>query len=69
MLEIEDVPLAVAKAAGEALAIVDRRGPSVVDALVMAYSAQRGGIVYTSDVDDLGLLRDVCFPGVRVLEI
>lgn len=69
MLEVEDVPMSVAKAAGEALAALDERAPSVVDALVMAHAAHRGGIVYTSDVDDLSLLRDVCFPSVRVLTI
>lgn len=69
MLEIEDVPMRVAKAAGEALAEVDVRGPSVVDALVIAHAAHRGGVVYTSDLDDLALLRDACFPSVRVLAI
>lgn len=68
-VSIQDVPLRVAQAAGEALAMLGARGPSVVDAIVMAYAAQRGGVVYTSDVDDLGLLRDTCFPGVRVLAI
>jgi len=69
MLTVADIPLNVARAAGEALAELDREGPSVVDALVMAFAASNGGIVYTSDVDDLALLRDVCFPSVRVLGI
>jgi predicted nucleic acid-binding protein len=69
LLDVEDVPLTIAKAAGEALVAINHRGPSVVDAIVMAFAAVKGGVVYTSDVDDLGLLRDVCFPGVRVLAI
>lgn len=69
MLEVEDLPMGVAKAAGEALAAVRERAPSVVDAIVIAFAAHRGGVVYTSDPDDLGLLRDACFPSVRVLSI
>ena len=41
-------------------------GSTVVDAIVMASAAQRGGIVYTSDLGDLERLR-TCFPEVRVL--
>jgi predicted nucleic acid-binding protein len=69
MLEVEDVAMRVAKAAGEAIAELDGRRVSVVDALVMAHAAHHGGIVYTSDLDDLALLRDACFPSVRVLTI
>jgi hypothetical protein len=38
---------ALAKSAGEALAAVP--GATVVDAIVMASAAARGGVVYTSD--------------------
>jgi predicted nucleic acid-binding protein len=71
LVDVEALPLDVACAAGEALARVGRRprGASAIDAIVMAFAAARGGVVYTSDVDDLGLLRDLCFPSVRVLGI
>ena len=52
------------KVAGEAVAAV--RGAGTIDAIVMASAARRGGVVYTSDVDDLVALR-AFFPGVRVL--
>lgn len=68
-LTVEEVSLRVAQAAGEALAGIEHRGPSVIDALVMAHAAHRGGVVYTSDPDDLGQLRDARFPSVRVLAI
>ena len=41
---------------------------SRVDAIVMATAARRGGVVFTSDVDDLTRLREV-FPNVRVLGV
>jgi hypothetical protein len=60
------------KLAGEALASVPatrrRRGPGVVDAIVMASAASRGDVVYTTDVDDLESLQ-AFFPGVRVLSV
>lgn len=55
---------ALGKTAGEALAAV--RGATLVDAVVMALAARRDAVVYTSDVDDLEVLR-AFFPGVRVL--
>ena len=56
MVEIEQMPRALCRAAGEALATV--RGATLVDAVVMASAALRGGgIVYTSDPDDLLLLQ------------
>src|SRR5688500_7485978 len=64
---VEPVTLEIARAAGAALAGV-RRGPSVVDAIVMASAAQRGDAVLTGDVDDLSGLRGA-FPEVRVLRI
>ena len=51
---------------GEALARVPEA--TCVDALVMATAARRGGVVFTSDVDDLMRLQRA-FPGVRVLGI
>lgn len=65
-LLVEPLDEALARAAGEAMAEV--AGASVVDAIVMASAARRGGIVYTSDVDDLERLR-VFFPAVRVLGV
>ena len=56
----------LARIAGRALGRV--RGPSAVDAVVMASAAQRGDRVLTSDVRDLERLRAV-FPGVRVLRV
>jgi hypothetical protein len=62
----EDMTEALAKSAGEALAAVP--GATVVDAIVMASAAARGGVVYTSDFDDLSRLR-AHFRGVRVLTV
>jgi hypothetical protein len=56
--------LAVAKAAGEALAKVRRS--TIIDAIVMAFAASRGDVVFTGDPDDLERLR-ARFPSVRVL--
>ena len=43
-------------------------GNNAIDAIVMASAAQRGDIVYTSDVDDLLGFADV-FPSVRVFGV
>ncbi len=51
---------------GAALAAVP--GASCIDAMVMASAARRGGVVFTSDVDDLSRLQSV-FPSVRVLGV
>jgi hypothetical protein len=59
-----DVDTRLAKSAGEALAAVP--GATLVDALVMAVAARWGGIVYTSDFDDLTRLTSH-FRAVRVL--
>lgn len=62
---VEDMPPALCRAAGEALAAV--RGATLVDAVVMASAALRGGgIVYTADVEDLTRLQRH-FPTVLVL--
>lgn len=53
---VEDMPPSLCRAAGEALGAV--KGSSLADAVVMASAALRGGgIVYTSDVDDLKQLQ------------
>jgi predicted nucleic acid-binding protein len=64
VVNVEPVSLSVAKAAGEAQALI--RGATAMDAIVMAFAASRGDVVFTSDVSDLEALRGV-FPGVRVL--
>jgi predicted nucleic acid-binding protein len=64
---IEPLTLEIAKIAGEALAGL-RKGPSLVDAIVMASAAQRGDVVYTGDIDDLSSLQDR-FPSVRLLRV
>jgi hypothetical protein len=65
-VRIERIDTALAKAAGEAIALV--RGATVVDAIVMASAARRGDVVYTSDFSDLDRLR-AFFPAVRVLAV
>jgi predicted nucleic acid-binding protein len=66
-VELEGMPSTLCRAAGEALAAV--RGASIADAIVMASAALRGGgVVYTSDVDDLGRLQRH-FPTVRILPV
>ena len=63
-VDVEPTTIQLARVAGEAIAAI--RGATVVDAIVMASAAQRGGIVYTSDLRDLERLR-AHFPGVRLL--
>lgn len=63
-VRVEPLSAAVAQLAGEALASV--RGATPIDAIVMASAAQRGDVVYTSDVDDLQE-RAARFRAVRVL--
>lgn len=52
---VEPLTQQLAELAGEALAQV--RGATTIDAIVMASAAQRGDVVYTSDVDDLQRLQ------------
>ncbi len=62
---VEEMPPLLCRAAGEALGAV--RGSSLVDAVVMASAALRGGgVVYTGDLDDLQRLQRH-FRTVRVL--
>ncbi len=63
---IEPVTETLAHAAGEAIAAV--AGATTIDALIMASAASRGGVVYTSDVDDLVRLGRH-FSEVRVLSV
>ena len=64
---IEPLTLEIAKIAGEALAGL-RKGPSLVDAIVMASAAQSGDVVYTGGIEDLSSLHDR-FPSVRLLRV
>jgi predicted nucleic acid-binding protein len=64
---VEPLTLALAKLAGEAMAIV--RGASLVDAVVVASAAQRGDVVLTGDLADLSRIRDAVFPGVRLRHV
>jgi predicted nucleic acid-binding protein len=67
MVIVEGMPPQLCRAAGEALGVV--RGSSLVDAVVLASAALRGGgVVYTSDPDDLLRLQRH-FPSVRVLPV
>jgi predicted nucleic acid-binding protein len=64
---VEDMPPALCRAAGEALAAV--KGSTLVDAVVMTSAALRGGgVVYTSDVDDLARLQ-AHFPTILLLGV
>jgi predicted nucleic acid-binding protein len=63
-VDVEPTTESLARIAGEAMAALP--GTTVVDAIVMASAAQRGGLVYTSDLPDLERLR-ARFPGVRLL--
>ena len=64
---VEGMEPALCRAAGEALGAV--RGATLTDAVVMASAALRGGgVVYTSDPDDLARLQRH-FSSVRVLAV
>jgi predicted nucleic acid-binding protein len=71
-VSVEPLSLDVARAAGEALAKI-RRNPKgeslVIDAIVVAFAASHGGLVFTSDVNDLEQLGSSHVPSVRVLGI
>lgn len=67
IVRIEPMTAPLCRAAGEALGVV--RGATLVDTVVMASAALRGGgIVYTSDPDDLVRLGRH-FPSVGILPI
>lgn len=61
---VEPTTEALARVAGVALKVTS--GSNAVDAIVMASAAQRGDVVYTSDVPDLQALARA-FPDVRIL--
>ena len=65
-LIVEHTDDALIRLAGQALAEVS--SATCIDAMVMASAARRGGVVLTSDVDDLMRLQRA-FPGVRVLSV
>jgi predicted nucleic acid-binding protein len=65
-VRVEPLSEGLAKMAGEALAAV--KGATPIDAIVMASAAQRGDVVYTTDVSDLAKLAGY-FRAVRVLSI
>src|SRR5689334_15722403 len=65
-VRVEPVTDALAQLAGKALRATV--GSNAIDAIVMASAAQRGDVVYTSDVDDLLGFANV-FPAVRVLGV
>ena len=64
VVNVEPLSLSVAKAAGEAQAAV--RASTAIDAIVMAFAASRGDVVFTGHTKDLERLRRF-FPLVRVL--
>ncbi|HXK17485.1 MAG TPA: hypothetical protein VNG33_06775, partial [Polyangiaceae bacterium] len=61
---IASIAVAERIAAGEAQAAI--RSATAIDAIVMAFAASRGDVVFTSDTTDLERLRRF-FPSVRVL--
>ncbi len=63
---VEPVSAVLAELAGKALRATG--GSNAIDAIVMASAAQRGDVVYTSDVEHLLGFADV-FPGVRVFGV
>ena len=64
-VRVEPLTESLVKLAGEALAQVG--GSNAIDAIVVASAAQRGDVIYTSDVPDLTRL-GAYFPAVRVLQ-
>jgi predicted nucleic acid-binding protein len=66
-LRVEPLVEHVARLAGVALGRT--RGAGAIDAIVMASAALRGDTVYTSDPDDLTVLRDAnpSFSAVQIL--
>jgi len=63
-VNVEPTTERIGRLAGGALAAIP--GATAIDAIVMASAAQRGDIVFTSDLEDLEHLRRH-FPSVRVL--
>ena len=71
-LTVIPLPVAAAEAAGLVLGRIrnqSERAMLALDAMVMAFAAiYGGGLVYTTDVDDLTRLGEY-FPSVRILSI
>lgn len=67
MFTVEPLTETLAKLTGEVIANVP--GATVVDAVVMVSASRRGDAVYTSDVGDLGRIRDARFPNTRVIPV
>ncbi|MDQ3035151.1 MAG: PIN domain nuclease [Myxococcota bacterium] len=63
---VEPMDAQLARAAGEALAVVPRA--TTIDAIVTASAARRGDVILTSDPEDLSRLADH-FGSVRILAI
>lgn len=63
---IEPLSQRIAQIAGEAIAATP--GATAIDAIVMASAAQRGDVVFTSDIHDLTRLQRH-FPAVRLLRV
>jgi hypothetical protein len=63
---VEQTDNVLVRLAGEALARVPKA--TCIDAMVMASAARRGGLVFTTDVDDLMRLQ-AAFPSVRVFGV
>lgn len=63
---VEPIDERLARIAGRAL--VETGGSNAIDALVVASAAQRGDVIYTSDVGDLTRLA-AYFPSVRILGV
>lgn len=65
-ITVEPLSQRIAQLAGEAIAATP--GATAIDAIVMASAAQRGDVVFTSDLDDLARLQRH-FPSVRLLRV
>ena len=71
-VSVEPLSLADAGAAGEALAklrIKPGEKSLAIDAIVVAFAATHGGIVFTDDVADRELIKTAHFPSVRILGV
>jgi len=66
-VDVEPLSSTLARIAGQALALTN--SSDIVDAVVVASAAQRGDIVYTSDIEDLSWIAERAFPSVRILRI
>ena len=71
-VSVEPLSLADARAAGEALAklrIKPGEKSLAIDAIVVAFAATHGGIVFTDDLEDLERIKTAHFPSVRILGV